>query len=338
MESLQQRFFGMTLHWIDPTTLQRYKAAISCSRLIGCNTFDVLAGKIEAIHHQFELCGKVTTTITDNGSNFVKAFKTFSVDPTPSSTSEEELEQEEDNDQDEEEATFENVCDVLTLNPEKDDDYTQIEYELPPHERCAAHTLNLVASSDIDKSLSSLSLSKNIYRSSFAKCTSLWNKASRSTVAADHVEVTLKRKLTVPSSTRWNSYYDAVSRITETTLDELNTLCTKLELRCFTEKELTFLKEYCKVLNPLVRGLDILQGEENCFYGTLLPTLVTILKKTKAIKTQLTSMTTGLAFSLEDAINRRFEKVLDSNDAIISVITLPKFKWVELQTKVIRKC
>ena len=329
-------FFGMTLHWIDPTTLQHCKAAISCTRLFGRNTYDVLAGKIESIHRQFELCGKVTATITDNGSNFVKAFKTFSVDPTPSSTSEEEIGQNEDNDQDEEEeVTFENVCDALTLDLETDDDYTQVEYELPRHERCAAHTLNLVASTDIDKSLSSSSLSKNIYRSSFAKCTSLWNKASRSTVASDHVEATLKRKLTVPSSTRWNSYYDAVSRITENTLDELNTLCTKLELRCFTEKEMTFLKEYCKVLNPLVRGLDILQGEENCFYGTLLPTLVTILEKTKAIKSQLTAMTTGLAFSLEDAINQYFKKVLDLKDAIISAITLPKFKlkWVELQTK-----
>ena len=142
-------------------------------------THDVLAGKIESIHRQFELCGKVTATITDNGLNFVKAFKTFSVDPTPSSTSEEEIEQKEDNDQDEEEeVTFENVCDALTLDPEKDDDYTQVEYELPRHERCATHTLNLVASTDIDKSLSSSSLSKNIYRSSFAKCTSLWNKAS----------------------------------------------------------------------------------------------------------------------------------------------------------------
>ena len=44
-------------------------------------------------------------------------------------------------------------------------------------------------------------------------------------------------------------------------------------------------------------------------------------------------MTTGLAFSLESAINQRFEKGFDSKDAIILAITLPKFKlkWVELQ-------
>ena len=140
-------FFGMTVHWINPSTLQRCKAAISCTRLIGHNTYDVLPGMIESIHCRFDLRGKVTATITDNGSNFVKAFKMISVDPshpTPSSTSEEVIEQEGDNEQDEEEkAAFENVCDVLTLDADSNDDYTQVLYELPRHERCAAHTLKL---------------------------------------------------------------------------------------------------------------------------------------------------------------------------------------------------
>ena len=87
------------------------------------------------------------------------------------------------------------------------------------------------------------------------KCTSLWNKASQSTEVSDHVEETLKRKLTVPTSTRWNSYYDAVSRITENTFDEINPLCTKLEPRCIHDKKFTFLTEYCKVLDRFCLSL-----------------------------------------------------------------------------------
>ena len=90
---------------------------------------------------------------------------------------------------------------------------TQVEYELPPHWRCAALTLNLVASTDVEKHMSSCSLPKSVYQSSFAKCTALWNKTRRSTVAADIMQEKLNRKLLVPSPTRWNSYYDAVTRI-----------------------------------------------------------------------------------------------------------------------------
>ena len=183
-----------------------------------------------------------------------------------------------------EEVTFENVHDCLELDHvHTDDDLTQLEYEQPPHERCAAHTLNLVASSDVDKSFSSSTLSRNIYRFSFAKCTTLWNKVSRSTLASDVVQETVKQKLLVPTPTRWNSYFDAVLRIIENGSAELSELCTKLDVRCFSDRELTFLTEYCKVLKPLARGLDILQGEDNCFYGTLLSILETIIKKTKAI-------------------------------------------------------
>ena len=134
----------MTAHWIDPTTLQCCIAVISCKKLIGHNTYDVLAGKIDSIHRQVELCGKVTSTIADNGSNFVKAFKTFSVDPTPSSTPEEEIEKKEDNDQDEEEeATFENVCDALILDLEQKRMITILKLQVNYHHMKSVLLTNL---------------------------------------------------------------------------------------------------------------------------------------------------------------------------------------------------
>lgn len=115
----------------------------------------------------------------------------------------------------------------------------------------------------------------------------------------------------------------------------MNELCTRMGLCSFAEKEIVFLKEYCSVLKPLARGLDILQGEDNCFYGTLLPTLETIIKKIKALIPQLSTATVGLVYTIESSIKHRFAKVFESNNAIIAAITLPKFKlkWVDDQRK-----
>jgi len=318
-------YLGMTVHWIDKDTLKRCKAAIACVRITGRHTYDVIASRIEQIHANYGLNGKVVATITDNGSNFVKAFSVYSTD-IDVAVAENDVE---------DEITFEDVDGLLQVDDGSTEDLTQVQYELPPHERCAAHTLNLVASTDVDKYLSSSSASRSVYRSSFAKSSALWNKASRSTVAADKVEEIVKRKLIVPTPTRWNSYYNAVVRITENSTAELNELCTEMELRCFNDKEITFLKEYCDVLKPLARGLDILQGEDNCYFGTLLPTLETIIKKVKAVNTKLSSMTTGLVDCIENAIKRRFQTLFESIDPIMAAVVLPKFKlkWVESQVK-----
>ena len=66
-----------------------------------------------------------------------------------------------------------------------------------------------------------------------------------------------------------NSFFDAVKRTAEIPMSELNTLRTKLGVKCFKDKEYQFLHECCTAMRPLTAALDILQGDRP--YGTLLP-------------------------------------------------------------------
>jgi len=48
--------------------------------------------------------------------------------------------------------------------------------------------------------------------------------------------------------------------------------------------ELDFLKEYHNVMQPVAATLDSLQGDLNCFFGMLLPTLVQLRNKLKCLE------------------------------------------------------
>ncbi len=150
-------FLGMTAHWINTATLQRQKAALACKgSKVDTRMMSLLLRSITFIHYM----------VTDNGSNFVKAFQMYQ----PESLSD---------DEDDEEVTFTDVADVLDTSTEG--------IVLPPHQRCASHTLNLISCSDVDKWLLSNPGTKAIFRSATAKCTALWSKASRSTLASELV-------------------------------------------------------------------------------------------------------------------------------------------------------
>jgi len=217
-------YLGMMVHWINEISLKRQKATIACIHIVGRHTYDILAAKIEEVHRSFGLQGKISATVTDNGSNFIIAFTTFSVPDTALDDDTEEHSITDDDMLLDDDVTFTDLNDAITPYPNENDDLTQIKYQLPPHQRCASHMLNLVVSTDVDKHLLSCSLSKSVYHSSFGKCTALWNKTSRSTLALDKVTETLKRKLLVPSPTRWNSYHDAVARVVENLSEILNEL------------------------------------------------------------------------------------------------------------------
>ena len=115
-------YFGITVHWINPFSLTYYKAAICFTRIVGRHTYDVLAAKIEHVHRVYGLSGKVTATVTDNGSNVVKAFSAF-LSPVANSSSASSLFPDlldNDHDLDEEETTFESLSNTSTLDREKE--------------------------------------------------------------------------------------------------------------------------------------------------------------------------------------------------------------------------
>uniref|UniRef100_A0A8C5FPP2 BED-type domain-containing protein n=1 Tax=Gadus morhua TaxID=8049 RepID=A0A8C5FPP2_GADMO len=292
------------------------KAAIACKQFRGRHTFDQIAAEIEEIFSEYGLThDKVTACVTDNGTNFVKCFKEYQYGEA------------------EGEVELTDLQSVL-LTAEEEDAQAGL-CVLPPHHRCAAHTLNLIVNNEVDKWLATNPVSRVVYRNATAKCSALWTKTSRSTVASDCLEEVGEKKLIVPTVTRWNKFYDAYARITEMPLTNINNLCTQFQIKCMNDREYQFLKEYCAIMKPFTVALDILQGEDTCFYGTLQPTIEVLMAKTLAMRNGLSPMTNGLPEVIVGAIKTRFAATIDSKAALLASVSLPKFKlrWVKEETK-----
>jgi len=137
-------YLGVTVHWINAATLQRQSAYLALRRLKGSHTYDVLASALDDVHGGYNIRRKIVRTTTDNGSNFVKAFSVFSEqhNATAADTDSDDV-----GSDDESEDDAADPVDVhLTLS--EGESQSDGEYYLPPHQRCACHTLNLVATTD----------------------------------------------------------------------------------------------------------------------------------------------------------------------------------------------
>ncbi|XP_036974894.1 uncharacterized protein LOC119030967 [Acanthopagrus latus] len=168
---------GVTAHWIDADTLKRCSVALACKQLRGSHTFELLANA------KFGIRGKIVRTTTDNGSNFVKAFQVFGEDNSAvEAVSDGDRSQPREAEEDEEESEEVVFVDVSGLLSEDDG----LEFELPKHQRCACHLINLIATVDAAKAMSNEPY-KKMHRSTFGKCSALWNKSCRSTLAAETV-------------------------------------------------------------------------------------------------------------------------------------------------------
>lgn len=143
-------FFGYTCHWLDKD-YTRISAALVCKRFSGAHTFDRIAEVIQEINEEFNLNPfNIVATVTDNGSNFVKAFKEYGVKDFKLEESHQSAEYDAD----------------LTASGENyEDEFENIEFfdfenlptqvDLPKHYRCGSHTINLIATTDFNTAVKS---------------------------------------------------------------------------------------------------------------------------------------------------------------------------------------
>ncbi|KAL7389943.1 hypothetical protein ABVT39_012301 [Epinephelus coioides] len=81
--------------------------------------------------------------------------------------------------------------------------------------------------------------------------------------------MSIARKLLVPCTTRWNSFYDALAHICEIPTVELNTISSKFGLKAITEREHQFLREYCMAIKT--RLAEVLESENAVLGAVTLP-------------------------------------------------------------------
>ncbi|XP_034018620.1 uncharacterized protein LOC117503486 [Thalassophryne amazonica] len=330
-------YLGMTAHWLDPKTRTRQCAVLACSQLRGHPTFDVLVEAMVDIHYKFHLQDKVTRTTTDNSINFVKAFVQFSTEaelfpdiPEPAADFDMDV-KDVDMDMD---AKAEAMNEVEHISVESALEVCSgLGHDLPVHMRCAAHTFNLVASVDAEKALASAPF-KLAYRKAMSKAQALWNQQCRSTVSADSILDGLNRRLVVPNDTRWNSTYDSVvvlNNLLQNKRGAVHRVMTQLKLQNFTDSEVCFLKEYAQVMSNVAKALDKVQGEDQAYLGSLLPTVAATIMKLKEVKSKGLLYCSPLVDAILAGIMKRFGPLFEDEECQLAAAFHPRFRlfWLE---------
>ncbi|KAL3184237.1 hypothetical protein MRX96_032349 [Rhipicephalus microplus] len=238
--NFHRSFLGVTVHYIDEKSLERRSAELLCQRLSGHHTYDVIATALHVVFVEYKILHKICVVITDNSSNFEKAFRAF---------------REAERDQD-----FEanNITEVLDSGSNND---SSQDIDLPQHKRCAAHTLNLVASVDAENAGNNGTY-RELARNVFSKLKTLWRKRSQSVQAAKAIEAVLGRHLHVPNAMRWNSLFNAMKYVNEVLKGKMDARFDTLSLPRLQHEESMFIDEYCKAMYAVAKALDILQGEQ----------------------------------------------------------------------------
>ncbi|CAH2093103.1 unnamed protein product [Euphydryas editha] len=301
--SKKRSFIGVTVHWIKNDS-RRASVALACQRFKGVHIYDRLSEFIQEINADYNLySNKIVASVTDNGSNFVKAFQTFGVklsniDLIDTDKQFQGSQSPEDSSESDEEET-------APMNPEG-------LHFVPVHLRCCAHTLSLCATTDANKVLSAQKTTlSDMHAAIMKKCNVLWKAAARPK-SAEIIQDVLQHTISRPGETRWNSLFDSLKQIQS--IKEKSLLLHKsLNIKnIIRENEFEYIKEYLVCVAPVAEALDIMQSEKNTYYGIVMPCLLVLRKKLQKIERKNNfAYCKPLIEAYRQGVENRFKKIFD---------------------------
>jgi ribosomal protein L44E len=275
------------------------------------------------IFEEFKISKKVQMVVTDNATNFAKAFSLFEKDvEEPQSISSNS-----DNN-DEECAVIIGSVEEQLLKAINDNDTTSDIEEnmdvvaLPPHARCGNHTLNLVAASDSLKARKDKIYQRN-YDRAMGKVQALSNALSRSSKLNDKFEEITKKTFLRSTCTRWWSEYYCIERVVEIGLDKIVECQNEFSLNPMSQGDMRFLEAFLSVMKPLVLAMKILEGETDTYLGQVVPTIMGLERKLNMCTDPLVK---PLALAMLDGLKLRFGPIKAKKEYLIATMLHPKFK------------
>lgn len=316
-----KRFLGMTVHWIDSDSLEQESHALCFKQFTPPHSIDRLESLITTINQNFGIQEKIVGTATSNRCDLISVFKALGI------TFDDESCENVMNDEGVEDVT---ECEELARSVEFEVENTD-NFMIPGQYRCASQHLKLLLTIDANQALKNASYAV-IFSSSMRKLNQLFQLTKR-----DEVKKEMKTNdiaIEPPSATQWESLFQSIRSAVKYDMDVINKLMDTFNAPTFTVDELSFLKEYLTVTEPIIESLDNLQSNE--LYAFLLPTLKTLRDHLESSQETELKFCAPLFKAIHSGFNERFREFFDLKNekctkATIAACTHPFFKlrWID---------
>lgn len=183
-------------------------------------------------------------------------------------------------------------------------------------------------------------MAKTAYTNTFNALHTLWTISRYSSRAKTICKSILGEQLKFPCQTRWNSRFDCIKQCNKPTIQsKLNQLIIELKselnsktskyLKLLSSNDMLVMQYYEKVLGPIAKALDVLQGDRDCYQGDIMPVLVSMkfhisqLSESHNLMRDFKQTTLKL---IDNRFGSYFEINASNKEFILASMSLPRYK------------